>query len=49
MNSHPEKDNPEAKLFTKIKTGRENEELTEVGLTGLVKRLAKRVGINKRI
>jgi len=49
LNNHPEKDNPEAKLFTKIKTGRGGEELIEVGLIGLIKRISRKAGINKRI
>jgi len=49
LNNHPERDNPEARLFTKLKDGRGGEDLTEIGLTGLIKRLVKRAGINKRI
>ena len=49
LNSHPEKSNPEAKLFVKVKTGRGSEEFTEAGLIGLVKRLAKKARINKRM
>jgi integrase/ribosomal protein S27AE len=49
LNSHPEKDNPEAKLFPKLKTGRGGDDLTEAGLTMLLKRIAKRAGIRRRM
>ena len=49
LNAHPRKDDPEAKLFPKLKQGRGGEDLTPNGLDALVKRLARRVGIEKRI
>ena len=49
LNVHPERDNPEAKLFPKIKSGRGGEDLTEPGLVMLLKRIARRAGINKRM
>ena len=49
INAHPRKDDPEAMLFPKLKQGRGGENLTPNGLDALVKRLARRVGIEKRV
>ena len=49
LNTHPAKSDPEAKLFPKLKRGRGGENLTPDGLDGLVKRLARKAGIKKRV
>jgi len=49
LNVHPRKNDLEAKLFPKLKLGRGGENLTPDGLDGLVKRLARKAGIKKRV
>jgi len=49
LNAHPAKNDPEAKLFPKLKHGRGGENFTSDGLDGLVKRLARKAGIRKRV
>jgi len=49
LNEHPLKDNPNAQLFLKLKTGRGGEEFSTSGLYGLIEKLGKKAGLKKKI
>lgn len=49
LNEHPERDNGEAMLFAKRKAGRGGEGLTTSAINALIRKLARRAGIGKRV
>jgi len=49
LNDHPEKDNPEAPLFPKRKLGRGGDRLTVMAVDALLKKLAQKAGIKKKV